>query len=904
MAANPAQKPNWESAFEAIPLGVFEYDCVLDTHDGNEAFRAITGVKAGESLREHGFRIAPYELERIRSLYSPEEDDRPFRHEFEYRHPDGKTRRLRLMGRLRRPYLDGAILDVTPTWLADTETLTAEALESPLFSQLPIAMVVIDPETHLIEQANEYAAKLWGGPLGNLVGKRCYHLICPHQEATCPVSDFSLNETKSNFISAKGELVQVSKTVMGANIRGRRKILECIVDVSPLAKKEEQLRTLTDRLRLATRAGGVGIWDYDFERGAEVWDEQMFRLYGIPRDDTKDGFRLWAEGMHPEDRDTQLDLFRTVVETHADYNAEFRVVWPDGSVHTIRSMALMQFDRMGNPTHLIGTNWDITDQKITEANLIRYNMEMEAAGLRANELMLRAETANVAKSAFLATISHEIRTPLNGIIGMSGLLLDTDLDRSQRQYAELIRSGGANLLELLNQLLDHSKIEANKMLLELMEFSVPAVMDETVMLLSGQASQKGLKLRVSYSPDMGETLVGDPGRLRQILVNLVGNAIKFTERGEIRVSAKRDKTKEREITVKFSVQDTGIGIPDDKKDLLFQPFTQLDSTKTRKYGGTGLGLAISKQLTELMGGEIGVESQEGKGSEFWFTAVFELPWNGQGRDAGKAGDTKPAGSETATAKPAESFSPAPGAPLKVLLAEDNLTNRLVAEKILEKCGAEVDSVANGAEALDALRRISYDMVFLDCNMSVMDGYEAARSIRRGEAASGTGKRLPIIALTAHTGEEQRVKCLQCGMDEMVSKPIDARKIAEVISNHAPAYAGADLFDPDAVRARLLGDEKLFNKLVTAFLDDAPKKIDELEQAIRAGDAKAASQAAHSIRGAALNVGSRRLATGALKLDKSVSEKTLAENLENFARLRNTFNDLRKALQRNRPEESR
>lgn len=885
MVENGERTRSWESALSAIPLGVFTYDCILDVHDANDVFRELTGIGPGESLLGCSERIAFYEYERIKALYSPNTDNRPFRHEFEYRHPDGKVRKLRLVGRFEWPYIYGALQDQSESWAGDAVTLSTERIEDSLFGRLPIGMVVIDPETHHIEQANEYAVNLYGGRAADLMGKRCHHLMCPHQEATCPVQDYTLNETSSYLVNRQGKLVQISKTVVRINLGGRDKILECFIDVSPLAKKEEQLRTLTDRLRLATRAGGVGIWDYDFETQTEDWDDQMFRLYGVPRKDPVDGFKIWEERLHPEDKAIQLSLFRTVVETHADYNSEFRVLWPDGSVHTIRSMALMQFDRMGNPSHLIGTNWDITDQKITESNLIRYNLEMEAAGIRANELMLRAETANVAKSAFLATISHEIRTPLNGIIGMSGLLLDTALDETQRQYAELIRSGGNNLLELLNQLLDHSKMEANKMLLELVDFSVSTVIDETVMLLSGQAREKGLEIHTRMGPGIPARLVGDPGRLRQILVNLVGNAVKFTEQGVIIVSVEANAAGERELTLKFSVRDTGIGIPEDKQALLFMPFSQVDSTKTRKYGGTGLGLAISKQLAELMGGEIGVKSREGEGSVFWFTAVFEPPGPEPERGA-------PSPEKNGQQPAHRAFSPPRGSPLKVLLAEDNLTNRLVAEKMLEKCGVSVDSVANGAEALAALQSISYDILFIDCNMSVMDGYETTRRIR---AAEGQGKRLPIVAITAHTGQEQREECLACGMDEMLSKPLDARKLSEVLHLYAPSGADAALFDPQAVKSRLLGDDTLFRKLLSAFLGDVPKKIEDLERALHGGDAKAAEHAAHSIHGAALNVGSRKLAETAMEFEREVSRKSAAESMENFNVLKDTFIELRSAL---------
>ncbi len=892
MKAFRSPKPGWESALDDIPVGVFTYDFAKDALAANPAFYRITGIDPDSGLRAHNGRVSPEDIEKIRSLYSPERPQSLFQHDLTYLHPRRGPIKLRITGRLTWPTASCVVADVSENWNPAAVAVSAGTLDENLFAHLPIGLILIDPETRRIEQANDYALRLFGGKAEDLVGKQCGHLLCPHQGATCPVANRVFEERQDMILSKDGSLVDVTRTAIPVQDQGRDKILECFMDIRPRLRQEEQLKKATDRLRLAAMAGGVGIWDYDIATGTEEWDDQMYRLYGTSRTGSSDARDIWERAVHPEDREAQDRAFREAIETGRDYSSEFRIRWPDGSEHTIRSMGRLQRDRRGIPLKLVGTNWDITEQKRTEENLIRYNLEMEAAGIRANELMLRAESASVAKGAFLATISHEIRTPLNGIIGMSGLLLDTPLDDTQRQYVELLRSGGLSLLDLLNQLLDLSKMEANKMMLELVEMSVKTVIEESAMLLAPQAAQKGLSLTTTLDPGIPEKLVGDPGRLRQIIVNLLGNAVKFTDSGSVEVSAKVENAVERGITLRFSVSDTGIGIPKEKQALLFEPFSQIDSSKTRKFGGTGLGLAISKQLAELMGGDIGVVSGDGRGSTFWFTAQFEaVGENARGRDSTpkwNAALMRPAGGV---------FRLPEGSAFKVLLAEDNATNRLVAEKLLEKCGVAADSVANGAEAIEALRRIPYDLIFLDCNMPVMDGYEAAREIRIMENFEDRDKdaHVPIIAITAHVSQEEHQRCYDSGMDEVIVKPLDVRKLSEAVRRYAAGSENRILFNRDEVLRRLGEEADMMGALTSAFRKDGAQKMDELEKALREGNKSRARQIAHSLHGAALSIGSTLLAEEAGDMAEEIFSTSEECTIENFRRMKNTFIRLLRAL---------
>jgi signal transduction histidine kinase/CheY-like chemotaxis protein len=382
-----------------------------------------------------------------------------------------------------------------------------------------------------------------------------------------------------------------------------------------------------------------------------------------------------------------------------------------------------------------------------------------------------ADAASLAKSEFLANMSHEIRTPMNGVIGMAGILAGTPLDAEQRDYVATIRSSADHLLSVINDILDFSKLDAGKLQLETRPFNLRRLVHEVVQILTPQATAGCLDLVVREDGRLPREVLGDPGRIRQIVTNLAGNAIKFTAAGHVAIDLELVNRRGDQILARIAVTDTGIGIPPDKLAAIFDKFTQVDASTARRFGGTGLGLAISRQLADLMGGHLLVESREGHGSTFWLETPLGVVVESEERQTA---------SRTAATTAAAEISPRD---LHVLVAEDNAVNRKVARKLLENLGCTVDLAVNGLEAVAMVRTLPYALVFMDCQMPEMDGYTATEAIRRLPGEAG---QMAIVAMTAHAMPGDRERCLAAGMDDYLSKPIEVARLAEMVQRWGAA----------------------------------------------------------------------------------------------------------------------
>jgi PAS domain S-box-containing protein len=616
-------------------------------------------------------------------------------------------------------------------------------------------------------------------------------------------------------------------------------------------------------------------------------------LYGLTPDEVRDDGSKILAVIHPDDLAIVRESNRQSAATMAPWYREYRVRHPDGTERWVLGRAVPERESDGSLVWY-GFAADITERKTLEESLANArDQALEASRL---------------KSEFLATISHEIRTPMNSVIGMAGLLTETRLTPEQHEMARTIFTGAESLLAIINDILDFSRMEAGRMRIEAAEFDLRQLVAETVALQLHRAREKGVVLTCHFESAPSSLLLGDSGRVRQVLTNLVGNAIKFTDSGQVQVRVRVESESSSRTRVRMSVRDTGIGIPAKAQRLLFQPFIQADGSSTRRFGGTGLGLAICRQLVELMGGAIGFESEPGKGSLFWFELEFlrrGLPTTSTPLAGNAADSTGGTGSGSHVAAPSVN-----GRRKRLLVAEDNPANQRVAEMMLTKMGYDVTIAPDGQRALAQLAQQPFDGVLMDCQMPTIDGYNAARQIRAGKLP-GVNARIPIIALSAYARPEDRTRSLEAGMDDHVSKPIlrDDLQSALLRAGLPPVLmtaAADEAINSDIFNVKVFENTRklpgnsgpsLLPELVRLYLSDETVRLKKIEALATEKNAMGLAEEAHSFGGNAASFGAVQVQQAALELEHIARHDGWPEVAKQIARLRDACATLRSEIAR-------
>ncbi|MGB9334462.1 MAG: PAS domain S-box protein [Candidatus Acidiferrales bacterium] len=593
-----------------------------------------------------------------------------------------------------------------------------------------------------------------------------------------------------------GEVFPAEVWLTALTLSGKPTLLAAVRDMTEYKRAEETVRETAARLKLAAQAARLGVWEYNLETHKLTWDDYMCQLHGIRPEEFRGVYEDWQRSVHPEDFPAAVAAFEAAIRMRGEFSSEFRVVWPSGEIRFIEAHGAAFCAPSGAVQRVIGVNSDITERKLAEAEMIKAK---EAA-----------EAANRAKSEFLATMSHEIRTPMNGILGMTELVLDTDLTPEQRDSLGLVRLSGESLLTIINDVLDFSRIEAGRLELEHIPFDLRESLGETMKALGVRACQKGLELIYDVQSDVPEAFAGDPGRIRQIVINLVGNAIKFTEHGEVFVTVQQESLDASIACLHFVVKDSGVGIAADKQQIIFEPFSQADGSMARKYGGTGLGLTICARLVKNMGGAIWVESQAGQGSAFHFTLRLAV----QDTPVRSAASPSPA-----------ALHPERLRDLHALIVDDNFTNRTVLTGMLTRWGLKPTAVEGGGAALQALEIAKstgrpFPLILLDGQMPEMDGFTLAERIKKDPKL--VGATIMMLTSAGHLGDAAR--CRELGISAYLVKPIRQGellqaicRVLELVAKKEPLVTRHSLREARNRRRVLLAEDNAVNQTLALRL---------------------------------------------------------------------------------------
>lgn len=671
------------------------------------------------------------------------------------------------------------------------------------------------------------------------------------------------------------------------------RMVGCHIDITQLKETESKYRETLELLEKTDQVARIGHWRLDVETRKTYWSPMVREIFAYPGGEApayEACLDFFASGPA---RDTITADLETAMRTGSAFEGEYEVVTTAGERRWTYVAGLPVFED-GRCVRLHGILQDIDAQKRTSQQLAQQNAVLEKARTTAEQSAEEALLATRAKSAFLANMSHEIRTPMNGVLGMIDLLKETPLSPEQMDYLNVIRASGIFLLNLINDILDISKIEAGKFTLSPQPFDLQELLHQVTLPARRNAEEKGLQFQLS-APAALPCLIGDPNRIRQIWNNLLSNALKFTDTGSLSFRLALQKTSDREVTLQSEIEDSGPGIPPNYLTTLFDKFEQADNSFSRQHGGSGLGLYIAHQLSEMMQGALKLVRTGPGGSCFSFSVT--LPVTEQ---------LAPPEHCMAGAKGSQLSELFTNSRIRILVVEDNPINRQVAKAIFQKIGLEIALAEDGATALDLLSDEDWDLVFMDLQMPGMDGLEVARTVRRGER-NVRKPEIPIIAMTAHAMEADREQCLQAGMNDFLTKPVDPRALAAAVARWArtdrtdrtappplpappPAAAASPppAFLREEVLYRLMGDTGMLEVLLQQFLDEVPRQLASLQNLFAAKDYHQLSRQAHTLKGSAANLSAPQIRDGAKELEEAALDASQARAETALLALREAF----------------
>jgi PAS domain S-box-containing protein len=818
----------------------------------------------------------------------------------------------------------GSSVDITDRKEMESVVHESEARFRRTFENAAVGMILTDTNGEFLEYNRRFCEFLGYSP--DELARRCLldfmgpdaaalHVECQQRVVRGETPTFT-HDTR--YLCKDGAVVWGNLTV---SIIQRRadgtplQLMAILQDITERRTLEAEIRQARETLELAMRGSDISVVVIDVPDGAPRESRQTFfdhesrRLFfnfwepmGIDPAAAPASFEDWTRlSIHPEDYEAVLGNFRAVAESREpEWAIEHRFFRADGSVRWRLSRGTILYDGEGNVSRYLATAIDITTLKQIEGELSRAR---EAA-----------EAANRAKDEFLANVSHEIRTPMNAILGMTELALDSTPSAHQRQLLSTVRSAAKNLLGIINDLLDFSKISAGKLTLDRAPFSLRAAVGDTLRALAVRAHRKGLEFSCHVSPEVPDALDGDAGRLRQVLMNLVGNAIKFTQSGQVEVDVAPStgaSLETEDVYLVFSVRDTGIGIALERQVSIFRAFEQGDSSTTRNYGGTGLGLTIAAQLVALMSGSVTVESAPGHGSKFRFSTRFARSKRPESAtslpellaDLRVLGVEDDATNRRLDLTPPSMVAPSvePQLSFRILVAEDNEFNVALLEELLRRRGHRGEFARDGRAALElALNHVPaeiFDLMLLDLHMPGLDGFEVARVIRDHE--QGTSQHLPIIALTARSSAHDRERCIAAGMDEFLSKPVEAAVLWAMMERlvrrwspavGVPRQAKLRVLEPRSILRACDGEASLLERILVLFRQSLPNHMSQVRTALGVGDLATLREAAHRLAG---TVGAFSTVTADIAL--TLEDEAVRQDLESCTALVERLGSMCEAL---------